>query len=231
MTEAGMPDSLPDSLRDSSPVSPPVSTPEPPPNALDGVDNGPATIFTAGFSNLPLARFLDNLRAHGVQVLVDVRSRPYASYTPHFNKDQIEASATAAGLRYLYLGRELGGQPDNPGFYDDEGFVLYDRIAAQPSFQEAIRRLLDGLGKGFCLALCCGEDNPRACHRRLLIARVLREQGVAVAHILANGTLISEAELLEEERRAPRQLSLFGGVEQKEPAWKSRQAYPAGRGQ
>jgi uncharacterized protein (DUF488 family) len=191
-------------------------------------DGCAATIFTAGFSNLSLETFLANLRTYGIQVLVDVRSKPFASYTPHFNKDQIEAAARAASLRYLYLGQELGGMPDNPGFYDDQGFVLYDRIAATEAFQAGIERLLDGLRKGFCLALTCGEDNPRACHRRLLLGKVLREQGVAVAHILSDGGLISEAELLDEERRAPKQLSLFGGVIE-ERAWKSWQAHPGGR--
>jgi uncharacterized protein (DUF488 family) len=204
--------------------------PESPPESLDNsLDEGPATIYTAGFSNLSLETFLENLRTHGIQVLVDVRSKPFASYTPHFNKDQIEASATASGLRYLYLGRELGGRPDNPGFYDDAGFVLYDRIAAQPSFQAGIGRLQDGLNKGFRLALTCGEDNPRSCHRRLLLGRVLREQGVAVAHILSDGGLICESELLDEERKIPRQLSLFGGVKEEERAWKSRQAVLPGR--
>ena len=199
------------------------------PDEADVWEDCASTIYTAGFSNLPLDRFLGNLRAHGVQVLVDVRSKPYASYTPHFNRDRIEASAQASGLRYLYLGRELGGLPDNPGFYDDKGFVLYDRIAAQAGFQEGIGRLMDGLRKGYSLALTCGEDNPRACHRRLLLGKVLREQGVAVAHILSNGTLISEAELLDEERRAPKQLSLFGGVAEKEPGWRSRSAVAPGR--
>jgi uncharacterized protein (DUF488 family) len=181
-----------------------------------------ATVYTAGFSNLPLERFLGNLSTHGVQVLVDVRSRPYASYTPHFNKDQIEAAACASGLRYLYLGRELGGMPDNPGFYDDEGFVLYDRIAATPDFQNGILRLVDGLHKGFRLALTCGEDNPRHCHRRLLLGRVLRARGMTIVHILSDGSLVSEAQLLDEERKVPKQLSLFGEIE--ESAWKSTQS-------
>ena len=179
-------------------------------------------IFTAGFSNLTLETFLTNLKNHGVQVLVDVRSRPFASYTPHFNKEQIEPAVKAAGLRYLYLGREMGGMPDDPGFYDDDGFVRYDRIAATEGFQEGVQRLMDGLEQGFRLALVCGEDNPRQCHRRLLIGRVLRENGVGVAHILSDGGLIAEAELLDEERRRPRQLTLFGDTP--EPEWKSAQA-------
>ncbi|MBU1230379.1 MAG: DUF488 domain-containing protein [Proteobacteria bacterium] len=191
-------------------------------------DTLPVTVFTAGFSNLPVERFLGNLQAHGVQVLVDVRSKPYASYTPHFNKEQIEQTARAANLGYLYLGRELGGRPDNPLFYDEEGYVLYDRIAVSQPFQVGIGRVLTGLRKGYRMALTCGEHDPRGCHRRLLISRVLREQGVAVAHILGHGGLISEAELLDEEARAPKQLSLFGGLAE-ERAWRSRSAVAPGR--
>jgi Uncharacterized conserved protein len=172
-------------------------------------ESEPPTVLTAGFSNLPLSRFLAILQSHEVEVLVDVRSRPFAAYTPHFNKDQIAASAKAAGLSYLYLGRELGGMPDNPGFYDNNGYVMYDRIAGTPEFQVGIRRLRDGLDRGFRIALVCAEENPRECHRRLLIGRVLREQGVAVAHIQADGALISEAELLDEEQNAPKQGLLF----------------------
>lgn len=178
------------------------------------------TILTAGFSNLALETFLANLRDNGVQVAVDVRSRPYSAYCPHFGREQIEPAVNAAGLRYLYMGDDLGGQPASPEFYDEGGYVLYDRIAATPGFRRGVDRLMHGLGKGLRIALCCGEENPRHCHRRLLIGRVLREGGVAVAHILADGGLISELELLEEEARIPKQLSLFGGLEEPR-AWKS----------
>lgn len=187
--------------------------------------NGSQAVFTAGFSNLSAERFLNNLRTYDIQTLVDVRSRPYARYTPHFNKEQIEVLATRAGLRYVYLGRELGGMPDDPEFYDPQGYVLYDRIAAQPWFEKGIRQVMADLRQGSRLALTCAEDDPRHCHRRLLLGRVLRERGVGVAHILASGSLISESELLDEERAKPVQLSLFGGAAK--PQWRS--AWPVPR--
>ncbi|MDP2846720.1 MAG: DUF488 domain-containing protein [Humidesulfovibrio sp.] len=184
---------------------------------------GSQAVFTAGFSNLSADRFLNNLIAYDIDMLVDVRSRPFAGYTPHFNQDQIEVLAARAGLRYLYMGSELGGFPKDPGLYDPHGYVLYDRVAAQPWFERGIGQLMDGLLQGHRLALTCAEDNPRRCHRRLLLGRVLRERGIGVAHILANGSLISESELLDEEAAKPRQLSLFGG--EPEPQWKSAQPY------
>ena len=35
----------------------------------------------------------------------------------------------------------------------------------------------------------CAEKEPLECHRTLLVARALAEQGVEIAHILADGSL------------------------------------------
>jgi len=185
-------------------------------------------IFTAGFSDLPLATFLNNLRMHGVQVLADVRSRPCSRRAPQFAKARLAAAAGEAQLRYLYLGRELGGLPRDAGLYDADGFVRYDRIAATPAFQAGVRRLLDELEQGWRIALCCGEADPRRCHRRLLIGRVLREHGVGMAHILTDGGLVAESELLDAEGDRPGRLTLFGDAS--EPEWKSVRAFPAKSG-
>lgn len=182
------------------------------------LDTSPA-VFTVGFSNLCPERFLNNLRMYDIEVLVDVRSRPVARHAPHFNKKEIEELSTRAGLRYQYLGRELGGIPDAPELYDSQGYVMYDRIAAQPWFERGIRQVMSDLRQGKRLALTCAEDDPRHCHRRLLVGRVLRERGIGLAHILASGSLISESELLDEERHMPRQLSLFGTLP--EDRWRS----------
>ena len=77
-----------------------------------------------------------------------------------------------AGIRYLYLGRELGGRPEGDEFYDDEGHVLYDRVAATCLFQEGLSRLERGI-REYKVAMLCAEENPAACHRRLLVGRVL----------------------------------------------------------
>jgi uncharacterized protein (DUF488 family) len=167
-------------------------------------------VFTAGFSTLAPERFLNNLRTYDIQILADVRSRPYSRHAPQFNKEQAERLARQAGLEYVFLGRELGGMPDDPRFYDPKGHVLYDRIAAEPWFETGIQTVLASLGRGRKIVLTCAEDDPRACHRRLLVGRVLRERGVGLAHILANGGLISESELLDEEAALPRQAALFG---------------------
>src|ERR1700687_2127447 len=90
--------------------------------------DGPC-LFTVGHSNHPLQVFLELLKAHQIHVLVDVRSHPYSRYVPQFNCDELQDVLKCAGLRYLFLGKELGGRPEGKEFYDEEGHALYSRLA------------------------------------------------------------------------------------------------------
>jgi hypothetical protein len=72
----------------------------------------------------------------------------------------------------------------------------------------------------------CSEEDPRGCHRRLLIARVLDERGVGIVHIRGDGSLQSEAGLLDVAARNQTktgQLPLFEAreVKPKGDAWRS----------
>src|SRR5258708_7400802 len=97
---------------------------------MTGQKQAVATIYTIGHSNHPAQLLLDLLRDHRIEVLVDVRSRPYARYTPHFDQQPLRAAVLEMGCKYLYLGKELGGRPEDRQFYDPDGHVLYGRVAA-----------------------------------------------------------------------------------------------------
>jgi uncharacterized protein (DUF488 family) len=156
------------------------------------------TIFTIGHSNHSLETFIDLLKSHKIDVLVDARSKPFSRFLPQFNKVELEKSVKAGGIKHLFLGKELGGRPESSEFYDAEGFVLYSRIAESPLFLEGIERLITGITT-YRVALMCGEENPANCHRRLLVGRVLAKRGVSVRHIRGDGTVQDEDELAQEE--------------------------------
>jgi uncharacterized protein (DUF488 family) len=142
----------------------------------------PLAIWTVGHSNHPLDTLLDLLRTEQIEVLVDVRSAPYSRYAPHFNREALGPALEEAGLRYLYLGDALGGRPSRAEHYDAEGHALYSAMAEQPDFREAIARLLRG-ARSHRIALICAEADPTDCHRRLLVGRVLTQQGAELRHI------------------------------------------------
>jgi uncharacterized protein (DUF488 family) len=178
-------------------------------------------IFSIGHSNHAIETFLALLTTHAIEVLVDVRSAPYSRYVPHFNPANLKEHLKGAGFAYLYMGKELGGRPEGAEFYDMDGRVRYDRLAEAPFFLAGLERLLTGAAR-YRVAMMCSEEDPTACHRRLLITRVLRERDVPVLHIRGDGRLESEAEVAAAQRTAEEaagQLALF--PEEETTAWKS----------
>jgi len=173
-------------------------------------------VFTVGHSNHTLDAFIALLEKHQIEVLVDTRSSPHSRFAPHFNKSNLKAAATQNGVKYLFLGQELGGRPEVDDLYDADGRVDYARVAETRSFQEGISRVENGI-KAYRVALLCSEENPKGCHRRLLVGRVLAERGATVLHIRGDGSIQKE----EAQEPANKQPSLFEDQEATE--WKSIQ--------
>ena len=182
------------------------------------------TIFTIGHSNQPTEAFLDLLRQHDIDVVVDVRSSPFSRFVPQFNKRELQTIVREAGFQYVYLGRELGGRPDpDSDLIDDEGHALYGLIAETDDFLTGINRLRDGIGR-FRVAMMCSEEDPTDCHRRLLVSRVLiLDHGIDVRHIRGDGRIDTEDDLTPMPYDAPIQQSLFGSIDDdaRKRAWRS----------
>lgn len=181
-------------------------------------------LFSIGHSNHPLETFLALLRRHRIEVLVDARSHPYSRFASHFDTGSLKKAVVEAGMKYLFLGKELGGRPEGDEFYDAQGHVLYSRVAESPEFLEGIRRLETGVTR-YRVALLCSEENPSGCHRRLLVGRVLAAHGIMLDHIRGDGRVQTESELEaeEEQRRTRGQTALFEEREEEEE-WRSIQS-------
>jgi uncharacterized protein (DUF488 family) len=162
-------------------------------------------LYTIGHSNHAWERFSELITEHGIETLVDVRTVPYSRYSPHFNKDALERQLPTHGVRYVFMGHELGGRPENAELYDEKGYALYDRFAKQPFFRSGIACLKQLLNGEQNVVLMCSEADPNECHRRLLIAWYLyKTERIDSLHIYPDGKLVSESELQNQEP-----LSLF----------------------
>ena len=71
-------------------------------------------IFTIGHGGRTLDEIVEQLRDKGVRFVVDVRSQPYSRYQPEFSRDALEKGLAGAGLRYIFMGNQLGGRPRRP---------------------------------------------------------------------------------------------------------------------
>jgi uncharacterized protein (DUF488 family) len=144
-------------------------------------------VFTVGHSNHPITEFLELLRQHAVTTIADVRSAPYSRFAPQFSKEPLRAALKDEGFKYVFLGRELGARSSDPSCYED-GRVRYDRLSQTDLFHAGVDRLMHG-SEIETVAILCTEKDPLDCHRTLLVARTLVGLGLAVDHILADGSL------------------------------------------
>ena len=144
-------------------------------------------VYTIGHSTHPIERFIQLLRGHAITALADVRSAPYSRMNPQFNREPLEEALKEAGISYVFLGEELGARSKDPSCYR-RGKVDYELLARTELFQSGLERVRNG-ARTHRIALMCAEKDPLDCHRTILVARNLVEQGLPVSHILSDGSV------------------------------------------
>ena len=162
-------------------------------------------LFTIGHSNLPADRFVDLLKNAGVTAIADVRSVPFSRWCPWFSRQALAERLAQEGIAYLAMGDALGGRPRDPRLYRD-GVADYAAMAVTSEFRAGLAQVREAMARQR-VCLMCAEREPLECHRGLLIARALAEQGIAPGHILNDGTI--EPHAATEQRL----LALTGGGE------------------
>jgi uncharacterized protein (DUF488 family) len=164
-----------------------------------------AILYTIGHSTRPLDDLIQSLRAHQIQTLVDIRAFPMSRRLPQFNRDALQQTLPAAGIRYLWM-KALGGyrkqileaSPNialrNPSFRNYADYML------TPHFEQAMADLITLAGDSR-VSYMCAERLYFRCHR-MLISDWLLLQGNQVRHIEGPGpakphALTAEARLMD----------------------------------
>ena len=128
-------------------------------------------IYTIGTSNRTLEEFIRILKLYRIEILVDVRRFPTSKFE-HFKKENLKAEIGKAGIRYHYLGEELGG-------YREGGYLEYVKTE---KFANGLEKLVKIASKGRTALMCC-EKFPWKCHRRF-IGYELIKKGWKVMHVI-----------------------------------------------
>lgn len=141
-------------------------------------------IYTIGHSTHPIDLFLGVLKNSKINVIVDVRSVPYSQFADQYNKENLKSFLKKSSIYYIPMGNLLGARYEDNSLLFDDGKVNFEKVTKTKSFNDGIKRINDGLRKGYNIALMCSEKNPLECHRFSLISHFLDEQGYDVEHIL-----------------------------------------------
>lgn len=148
-------------------------------------------IYSIGYGNRSIQAFIQLLKKFEIDLLVDVRTTPQSRYQPDYNSKSLELHLIHHQLRYLFLGKELGGKPNDPSCYTD-GAVDYDKVASKLFFIRGIEEIKTLNAEGYTVAVMCAEQSPSHCHRKLLIGDHFEKQGYEILHIDKDGTILNE---------------------------------------
>ena len=164
-----------------------------------------ATLYTIGHSTRTLDELIEALRAHQIQTLVDIRAFPMSRRLPQFNRDSLEQTLPAAGVRYLWM-KALGGYrkktlDESPNIaLRNQSFRNYADYMLTPEFEQAANELITPAGASRT-AYMCAERVYFRCHR-MLVSDWLVAHGHEVLHIDGTGPvkphkLTSEGRMVE----------------------------------
>lgn len=148
------------------------------------------TIHTIGHGNRSIEEFVALLRGAGITCLLDVRAFPSSRRHSHFAREALERSLPAAGIRYVWEGKDLGGRrrpaANSPhAALRSPGFRAYADHMGTAAFRDGAERLV-GLARASRAAVMCAERLPWQCHR-FLISDYLVCAGQRVRHMIDEG--------------------------------------------
>jgi len=144
------------------------------------------TIWTAGHSTRSAEELGQILLAHGIQVLVDVRSFPGSRRFPQFNRTALAESLLSIGIDYKHEPR-LGGRrtpraDSHNTAWRNSSFRAYADHMESDEFRAGVEELLE-LATDARVAVMCAEALWWRCHRSL-VSDYLKAAGHTVIHII-----------------------------------------------
>jgi uncharacterized protein (DUF488 family) len=154
-------------------------------------------IYSIGHGTRKIEDFLNVLKDHGIEYLIDVRSIPFSKFNPQFSQGSLKYSLEATGIKYVFMGDTIGGRPTDPTCYTN-GKVDYEKLKTTDLFQQGIERVKRAYAKKIPIALMCSESKPSECHRSKLIGKVLFADGISLNHIDETGNIKSQANVINE---------------------------------
>lgn len=144
-----------------------------------------ATVWTVGHSTRTADEFVHVLKAHGIEVVADVRRFPGSRRHPHFGGPALADTLSAAGIDYGWFAALGGRRRVDAGRaqlgWRNPSFRAYAAYTWSEEFARGLEDLLC-VADGRRTAVMCSELLWWRCHRAL-IADVLRFLGMEVIHI------------------------------------------------
>ncbi len=160
-------------------------------------------LYTIGYANKNINEFLDLLKINDVNCIIDVRTVPASKQFADFNENNLKRFLKYNDVTYIPFKAEFGARRfedevyEKIVMYDDiqVDVVIFNKVYKLDIFQQGVKRVENGIGKGFKICFLCSEKNPTDCHRCIMVAEYFYNLGYEITHIINHEDKISHQEI------------------------------------
>ena len=135
-------------------------------------------LYTIGYATKNIETFIACLKKHGITCLIDVRTSPFSKTFPDYDKPRLKETLKNEGILYAHFGAEFGARRSEQEAYSisytlkgeriDQ--VDFQKVYNLPLFQQGVKRVFNGIEKGYNICFMCSEKHPVDCHRFWMVA-------------------------------------------------------------
>lgn len=175
-------------------------------------------IYTIGSAHKTLPDIIPHLHKYGVNCVVDIRTNIINGRIPGMMPDDMKEVFPNEGIIYMQFFKEFGLTP--PEVTNNRGEAVYTKFVKQPSFQQGVGRIKNGISKGYTIIILDSDRDVFKNKRHHIIGKYFTSVGIAVKHIEDDGSILSyekvneilarKAEALKEKKYKANELGTDG---------------------
>ena len=83
-------------------------------------------LLSIGHSQHKVDYFIDMLKSHNVNYVLDVRSTPYSQFAANYNKESVRIILQNNGIAYAFMGDYFGARPMDSALYSPKGYLDFE---------------------------------------------------------------------------------------------------------
>lgn len=154
-------------------------------------------LLSIGHSQHQVNYFINLLKSHGVNYILDVRSTPYSQFAAIYNRENIRPTLQSNGIEYAFMGDYFGARPTDPSLYSAKGYLDFEKVVNSSKFKKGFDNVIKGIKQGYRIAFMCTEKDPIECHRAILVTNTFYKEGYSIEHIMPDNTIQTQQDINE----------------------------------
>ena len=153
------------------------------------------TIYTYGHTNITNENLIPILQRFHINCVVDCRPPIFSGTTLNTPSKDLSAKLKENHIAYLPFFQHFGIAPKEA--LNKRGNIVYEKIIQTSAFIEGVKRLENGVSKGFTICIINGESDTPKSKRFLILGRFLKDK-FNIFHLGFNGVCISQLQVQQQ---------------------------------